>query len=67
MCFLPFMLCGTNVVNLYCAQCNRFLGTYDRKRNVLVEKDMNQACSASTVQSHRSEPTICACKTDCQE
>ncbi|KAJ9587389.1 hypothetical protein L9F63_019090 [Diploptera punctata] len=66
-CLLPFAYFGNHIVNIYCSQCNQFLGTYDRKRNVLVEKNTTEIKSTSNVQSGVSEPVFCACKPDCQD
>lgn len=40
LCFLPFMLGGSNVLNLYCKNCGAFLASYDRHLGKLnVERD----------------------------
>uniref|UniRef100_A0A1B6KZS5 LITAF domain-containing protein n=1 Tax=Graphocephala atropunctata TaxID=36148 RepID=A0A1B6KZS5_9HEMI len=39
--FLPFLLCESTVVNLYCAQCNNFLGAYNRKLGCVIDVQAN--------------------------
>ncbi|XP_054276309.1 uncharacterized protein LOC128995347 [Macrosteles quadrilineatus] len=53
--FLPFMLCESTVVNLYCAQCNNFLGAYNRKEGCIVDVEA-QLCNPGVVPNFPSIP-----------
>ncbi|KAF5278104.1 hypothetical protein FQR65_LT03620 [Abscondita terminalis] len=55
LCFLPFMLGGSNVMNIHCKFCGQYLGTFDRKTGRMQSFDDSLAVGS---------PTSCTCNSE---
>ncbi|KAK4877624.1 hypothetical protein RN001_010130 [Aquatica leii] len=52
LCFLPFMLGGSNIMNIHCKGCGQYLGTFDRKSGRMQSCDDSvRVCSTRTSSS----------------
>ncbi|XP_069686246.1 uncharacterized protein [Periplaneta americana] len=60
ICFMPFMLCGTQTMNLHCSRCFCYLGTYDSKKSQLVQQ--NPTAEESSTSATSSIPVTRASK-----
>ncbi|GJQ70751.1 hypothetical protein Trydic_g683 [Trypoxylus dichotomus] len=54
LCFLPFLLSGSDTMYLFCQECGYFLGTYDRKTGRI-----HHSCP---IDSTEYGAKICKCK-----
>ncbi|XP_022907863.1 uncharacterized protein [Onthophagus taurus] len=53
LCFLPFLLGGSDVMYLFCQECGYFLGTYNRKDG--------RICQSCPIDSNEYGAKICKC------
>ncbi|KAB0796001.1 hypothetical protein PPYR_10062 [Photinus pyralis] len=59
LCFLPFMLGGSNTMNIHCKFCGQYLGTFDRKSGRMQTFDNNCLETKPPVNSYTCD---CDCK-----